>query len=53
MLGNNDETFWPKCDAAFVHANYRMLGKMHADFMDKEVVQSLVDWIKLSRQSQP
>ena len=53
MLGNNTETFWPNCDRAFVHANYLMLGKMHTDFMDKEVVQSIVDWIKLSRQSQP
>lgn len=53
MLGNNVETFWPMCTPPFVHAKYEMLGKMHADFMDKEVVQSLVDWIKLSRQSQP
>jgi hypothetical protein len=40
------------CTPPFVHAKYKMLGKMHADFMDKEVVQSLVDWIKLSRQAQ-
>jgi hypothetical protein len=53
MLGNNQETFWPNCSAPNVHAKYMMLGKMHADFMDKEVVQSLVDWIKLSRQMQP
>jgi hypothetical protein len=53
MLGNNTETFWPNCDPGFVHANYLMLGKMHIDFMDKEVVQSVVDWIKLSRQTQP
>jgi hypothetical protein len=53
MLGNNTETFWPACTAPFVHAKYLMLGKMHADFMDKEVVQSLVDWIKISRQMQP
>jgi hypothetical protein len=52
MLGNNEETFWPMCTPPFVHAKYKMLGKMHADFMDKEVVQSLVDWIKLSRQAQ-
>jgi len=52
-LGNNTETFWPNCDPGYVHANYLMLGKMHADFMDKEVVQSIVDWIKLSRQTQP
>jgi hypothetical protein len=52
MLGNNQETFWPGCSAPFVHAKYTMLGKMHADFMDKEVVQSLVDWIKISRQMQ-
>jgi hypothetical protein len=52
MLGNNEETFWPSCTAPFVHSKYRMLGKKHADFMDKEVVQSLVDWIKISRQMQ-
>jgi hypothetical protein len=49
MDGNNTETFWPNCDPGFVHANYLMLGKMHTDFMDKEVVQSIVDWIKLAR----
>ena len=50
MDGNNTETFWPNCDPGFVHANYLMLGKMHIDSMDKEVVQSIVDWIKLARQ---
>jgi hypothetical protein len=49
MDGNNTETFWPNCDPGFVHANYLMLGKMHADFMDKEVVQSIVDWINVAR----
>ena len=53
MLGNTTETFWPNCDPGFVHANYLMLGKMHIDFMDKEVVSSIVDWIKLARQTQP
>jgi hypothetical protein len=53
MLGNNTENFWPDCMSPYVHAKYTMLGKMHTDFMDKEVVQSLVDWIKLSRQAQP
>jgi hypothetical protein len=26
-----------------------MLGKEHATFMDKDVVKSIVDWIKLGR----
>ncbi len=46
----NEHTFWPNCDPGFVHANYYMLGKEHATFMDKETVESIVDWIKLSRQ---
>jgi dienelactone hydrolase len=46
---NNDHTSWPNCDPGFVHANYYMLGKEHATFMDKEVVKSIVDWIKLGR----
>jgi pimeloyl-ACP methyl ester carboxylesterase len=49
MDGNNTETFWPGCSPGFVHANYLMLGKMHIDFMDDEVVHSIVDWIKLAR----
>jgi hypothetical protein len=48
-VGNNNETFWPDCKPPYVHANYLMLGKMHTDFMDKEVVNSIVDWIKLAR----
>jgi pimeloyl-ACP methyl ester carboxylesterase len=47
---NNDETFWPNCDPGFVHANYLMKTKQHADFMDASVVTSIVDLIKLSRQ---
>lgn len=50
MDSNNTETFWPDCNPGFVHANYLMLGKMHTDFMDDEVVHSIVDWIKLARQ---
>jgi hypothetical protein len=49
MLGNNTETFWPNCKPGFVHANYLMLGKMHTDFMDQEVVKSIVDWINIAR----
>jgi pimeloyl-ACP methyl ester carboxylesterase len=47
---NNDHTFWPDCQAGFVHANYYMRGKQHADSMDREVVESIVDWIKIARQ---
>lgn len=50
MILNNKHTFWPMCKPGFVHANYYMLGKEHATFMDKEVVKSIVDWIKLQRQ---
>jgi hypothetical protein len=49
MLGNNEETYWPDCNPGFVHANYFMLGKMHADYMDAEVVQRIADLIKLAR----
>ncbi len=47
---NNDETSWPNCDPGFVHANYLMKTKEHADFMDASVVTSIVDLIKPSRQ---
>jgi hypothetical protein len=50
MILQNKHTFWPSCMPGFVHANYYMLGKEHATFMDKEVVESIVDWIKLQRQ---
>jgi pimeloyl-ACP methyl ester carboxylesterase len=46
----NDHTFWPNCDPGFVHANYYMREKEHATSMDREVVESIVDWIKLGRQ---
>lgn len=46
----NDHTFWPDCDPGFVHANYYMREKEHATSMDREVVESIVDWIKLGRQ---
>jgi pimeloyl-ACP methyl ester carboxylesterase len=49
MLGNNTQTLWPDCNAGFVHSNYLMLGKMHADFMDDVVVKSIVDLIKSVR----
>jgi hypothetical protein len=50
MILNNKHTFWANCDPGFVHANYYMLGKEHADSMDREVVESIVDWIKIARQ---
>jgi hypothetical protein len=50
MILQNVHTFWPMCQPGFVHANYYMLGKEHATFMDKEVVESIVDWVKLQRQ---
>jgi hypothetical protein len=50
MILMNNHTFWPNCDPGFVHANYYMLGKQHATSMDREVVESIVDWIKISRQ---
>jgi pimeloyl-ACP methyl ester carboxylesterase len=49
MILNNQHTFWPNCNPTFAHANYFMLGKQHADFMDADVVKSIVDWIKLAR----
>jgi len=49
MLGNNTQTLWPNCDTGFVHSNYLMLGKMHADSMDDVVVKSIVDLIKSAR----
>jgi hypothetical protein len=49
MILNNTYTYWPDCKPGFVHANYYMLGKMHATYMDKEVVSSIVDWIKVQR----
>jgi len=48
-LGNNDFTLWPNCTKGFVHANYLMFGKAHADYMDDVVVKSIVDLIKQSR----
>jgi hypothetical protein len=50
MILNNVHSFWPTCQPGFVHANYYMLGKQHATSMDKEVVESIVNWIKLQRQ---
>lgn len=50
MILQNVHTFWADCQPGFVHANYYMLGKEHATFMDKEVVESIANWIKLSRQ---
>jgi hypothetical protein len=50
VILNNQHTFWPACTPGFVHANYYMLGKQHATSMDAEVVKSIADWIKLSRQ---
>jgi hypothetical protein len=50
MILMNEHTFWPNCDPGFVHANYYMLGKQHATFMDREAVESIVDWIKAARQ---
>jgi hypothetical protein len=50
IAANNDHSFWPNCDPGFVHANYYMRGKEHATSMDREVVESIVDWIKMARQ---
>jgi hypothetical protein len=47
-IGNNEETFWPNCQQ-FVHANYLMFGKAHADYIDAEVVKRISDLIKQSR----
>jgi hypothetical protein len=49
MLGNNEQTLYPDCKSGFVHATYMMFGKMHADSMDAEVVQSIVDLIVKAR----
>ena len=49
MVGNNVETYWPDCDPGFVHANYFMLGKAHADYIDADVVKRIGDLIKLAR----
>jgi hypothetical protein len=48
-LGNNDQTLWPNCTKGFVHSNYLMFGKAHADYMDDVVVKSIVDLIKSAR----
>lgn len=50
MLGNNEQTLWPNCDPGYVHSNYLMFGKAHADYMDPEVVKSIADLIKSARQ---
>ena len=50
MILNNVHSFWAGCDPGFVHANYYMIGKEHATSMDKAVVESIVNWIKLQRQ---
>jgi hypothetical protein len=50
MVANNEETHWPNCDAGFVHANYFMLGKMHASSIDAEVVERIADLMKEARQ---
>ncbi|MBN1654718.1 MAG: hypothetical protein JXA30_13185 [Deltaproteobacteria bacterium] len=49
-LGNNTHMFWPNCSPDFVHANHLMLGKGHIDYMDAELVESIVDWIKIAEQ---
>jgi hypothetical protein len=49
MLDNNTQTLWPECKPTFVHSNYLMIGKMHADSMDDVVVKSIVDLIKAER----
>jgi hypothetical protein len=49
MLGNNQQTLWPSCTKGYVHSNYLMFGKAHADYMDDVVVKSIVDLIKSSR----
>ena len=50
MILDNRHDSWPNCNPGFVHANYYMLGKQHATFMDAELVENAADWIKLSRQ---
>ncbi|HKP55916.1 MAG TPA: alpha/beta hydrolase, partial [Polyangiales bacterium] len=49
MILMNNYTSWPGCMPGYAHANYYMLGKEHATFMDAEVVKSIGDWIKASR----
>jgi len=49
MVGNNVETYWPDCMPGRVHANYFMLGKQHADYIDDEVVHRIADLILLAR----
>ena len=49
MIGNNKWTLWPECQKGFVHSNYFMFGKAHADYMDAEVVKSIADQINLAR----
>ncbi len=49
MILMNNHTSWPECMPGYVHANYYMLGKEHATFMDADVVKSIADWIKLAR----
>lgn len=46
MVGNNQRFFWEGCKPGWVHEDYNMLGKEHADSMDQEVVKSIVDAIK-------
>ena len=48
-VGNNDETYWPNCNPGFTHANYWMLGKVHEDFLDVELVARIADLIKMTR----
>jgi hypothetical protein len=50
ILTTNVHTFWDECNPGFAHANYYMMGKEHATFMDKEVVESIVNWVKIARQ---
>ncbi len=49
MILNNEHTVWPNCDPHFVHANFYMLGKEHATYMDAEVVQRIADLINAGR----
>jgi hypothetical protein len=46
MVGNNRHRYHANCDPGWVHSDYFMLGKMHADAIDREVVQSIVEEIK-------
>ena len=49
MILNNIETYWPDCNPGFVHANYQMQGKAHADYIDAELVLRIGDLINLAR----